>query len=112
MKTTVKLEVLFCKSYIVRCEVPQFYEWRMSIGAVSDTNQMKSGGKSTSTLSSGATPLLKTRLSSSHPDLSSLHLLQSDNRPNYPEHCLKVFKSDHSCRYLLIHKVQWLAGCL
>lgn len=72
----------------------------------SDGNTLKTGGKSTGSLSAGASPLMKTRLSSSHPDLSSLRLLQPDERPDYPEHSLKVFKSDHSCRYLLIHKVR------
>ena len=73
----------------------------------SEVNQLKGVGKSTSSLSHGASPLLKTRLSSSHPDLSSLQLLQPpDHRPgDFPEHCLKVFRADHACRYLLIHKV-------
>ena len=54
---------------------------------VSDTTQLKGGGRSTASLSSGVSPLLKTRLSSSHPDLSSLQLLPPDDRPDYPEHC-------------------------
>jgi len=67
---------------------------------------MKAGGKFTGSLAPGASPLLKMRLSSSHPDLSSLHLLQPDDKPDHPEHCLKVFRCDHSCRYLPIHKVR------
>jgi len=76
------------------------------VDCCSDVSQLKGSGKSTISLSHGASPLLKTRLSSSHPDLSSLQLLQPDNRPEFPEHCLKVFRFDHSCRYLLIHKVR------
>ena len=83
-----------------------FWRWLWLYGC-SEVNQLKGVGKSTSSLSHGASPLLKTRLSSSHPDLSSLQLLQPpDHRPgDFPEHCLKVFRADHACRYLLIHKV-------
>lgn len=43
--------------------------------------------------------------SHSNPDLSSLQLCwESELRPEHPEHVLKVFKSDQTCKYLLVHK--------
>lgn len=39
--------------------------------------------------------------SQSNPDLSQFI---EDARPDYPEHVLKVYKADQTCKYLLIHK--------
>jgi hypothetical protein len=71
----------------------------------SDTRE--SGGRgSRPAASGGSSPVLKTRLSASHPDLSSLQLLHvADSKSNQPEHCLRVFKADQMCKYLPIHKV-------
>lgn len=43
--------------------------------------------------------------SHSHPDLTSISYLD-DTRvvPDYPEHVLKVYKPDQTCKYLLVHK--------
>ncbi|GAB6028163.1 hypothetical protein CHUAL_002370 [Chamberlinius hualienensis] len=43
--------------------------------------------------------------SHSNPDLSSLQgYYDADIRPDYPEHVLKVYRSDQTCKYLLVHK--------
>lgn len=47
----------------------------------------------------------QTTLYHSNPDLMSIcydDLRASD----YPEHVLKVYKSDQTCKYLLVHKVR------
>ena len=31
-------------------------------------------------------------------------IFNEDSRSEYPEHVLKVFKADQTCKYLLIHK--------
>ena len=41
--------------------------------------------------------------SHSNPDLSSI--CYEDPRADYPEHVLKVFKADQTCKYLLTNKV-------
>ena len=46
--------------------------------------------------------------SHSNPDLSSI--CYEDPRADYPEHVLKVFKADQTCKYLLIHKVIQYCG--
>ncbi|XP_076766501.1 rap guanine nucleotide exchange factor 2 isoform X2 [Xylocopa sonorina] len=42
--------------------------------------------------------------SKSNPDLTSLYCYDDLRAPDYPEHVLKVFKADQTCKYLLIHK--------
>lgn len=41
--------------------------------------------------------------SHSNPDLTSI--CYEDPRADYPEHVLKVFKADQTCKYLLTNKV-------
>ncbi|XP_066599795.1 rap guanine nucleotide exchange factor 2-like isoform X6 [Prorops nasuta] len=41
--------------------------------------------------------------SKSNPDLTSLYCYD-ERGPDYPEHVLKVYKADQTCKYLLIHK--------
>ena len=43
--------------------------------------------------------------SHSNPDLVSL-CYEDVRGTDYPEHVLKVYKSDQTCKYLLVHKVQ------
>ena len=63
-----------------------------------------------STLSNNS-PVFKLRMSSSHPDLSSLQFLQiSDVKSNQPAYCLRVFRADHVCKYFPIHKVRLKHG--
>ena len=45
--------------------------------------------------------------SHSNPDLSQLSY--EDWKFDYPEHVLKVYKADQSCKYLLVHKVREIA---
>lgn len=42
--------------------------------------------------------------SRSNPDLTSLYTYDDLRAPDYPEHVLKVYKSDQTCKYLLVHK--------
>ena len=42
--------------------------------------------------------------SRSNPDLTSLHTYEDVRQPDYPEHVLKVYKADQTCKYLLVHK--------
>ena len=42
-------------------------------------------------------------MSASNPDLSSTD--QYDDRADFPEHVLKVYRSDQMCKYLLVHRV-------
>lgn len=43
--------------------------------------------------------------SHSHPDLTSISYLDDARvAADYPEHVLKVFKPDQTCKYLLVHK--------
>ncbi|XP_046602543.1 rap guanine nucleotide exchange factor 2 isoform X3 [Neodiprion lecontei] len=40
--------------------------------------------------------------SRSNPDLTTIYY--DDRAPDYPEHVLKVYKADQTCKYLLVHK--------
>lgn len=42
--------------------------------------------------------------SRSNPDLTSLYCYDELRAPDYPEHVLKVYKADQTCKYLLVHK--------
>lgn len=42
--------------------------------------------------------------SHSNPDLTASYHYEDARTSDYPEHCVKVYKSDQSCKYLLIHK--------
>ncbi|XP_031783844.1 rap guanine nucleotide exchange factor 6 isoform X4 [Nasonia vitripennis] len=42
--------------------------------------------------------------SRSNPDLTSLYCYDEPRAPDYPEHVLKVYKADQTCKYLLVHK--------
>ncbi|KAK0164000.1 hypothetical protein PV328_002674 [Microctonus aethiopoides] len=42
--------------------------------------------------------------SRSNPDLTSIYCYDDLRAPDYPEHVLKVFKADQTCKYLLVHK--------
>ncbi|XP_011499860.1 PREDICTED: rap guanine nucleotide exchange factor 2-like isoform X5 [Ceratosolen solmsi marchali] len=42
--------------------------------------------------------------SRSNPDLTSLYCYDDLRAPDYPEHVLKVYKADQTCKYLLVHK--------
>ncbi|XP_048513096.1 rap guanine nucleotide exchange factor 6-like isoform X4 [Athalia rosae] len=42
--------------------------------------------------------------SRSNPDITSIYCYDDLRAPDYPEHVLKVYKADQTCKYLLIHK--------
>ncbi|XP_043271613.1 rap guanine nucleotide exchange factor 2-like isoform X3 [Venturia canescens] len=42
--------------------------------------------------------------SRSNPDLTSLYCYDDLRAPDHPEHVLKVYKADQTCKYLLVHK--------
>ncbi|XP_023287865.1 rap guanine nucleotide exchange factor 2 isoform X2 [Orussus abietinus] len=42
--------------------------------------------------------------SRSNPDLTSLYCYDDLRASDYPEHVLKVYKADQTCKYLLVHK--------
>lgn len=49
------------------------------------------------------TPL---HLSASNPDLSSLGGYSDDGRASdYPEHVLRIYRADQTCKYILLHRV-------
>jgi len=56
--------------------------------------------------SGSSSPILKTRFSSSHPDLSTLKLYTGTDLSavTEPEHVLKVYRADQAFKYLLIYK--------
>ncbi|XP_005105136.2 rap guanine nucleotide exchange factor 2 isoform X2 [Aplysia californica] len=58
---------------------------------------------STSSSSSTAGGTLNNHLSASNPDITSVGLIV-DDRNEMPEHVVKVYKSDQTFKYLLIHK--------
>ena len=68
-----------------------------------------SAGSSTTSSSNAVSGLASSKsanqlyLSHSNPDLTSM--CYEDPRADYPEHVLKVFKADQTCKYLLVHKV-------
>ncbi|CAD6226767.1 GSCOCG00005902001-RA-CDS [Cotesia congregata] len=43
--------------------------------------------------------------SRSNPDLTSIYCYDDLRAPDYPEHVLKVYKADQTCKYLLVHQV-------
>ena len=57
-----------------------------------------------SSTSSGSSTSMSNHLSASNPDMSSVGLI-SDSGSDMPEHVVKVFRSDQTFKYLLIHKV-------
>lgn len=59
---------------------------------------------STSSSSSNTGGMISSHLSASNPDITSIGLIV-DDRSDMPEHVIKVYKSDQSFKYLLIHKV-------
>ena len=61
-------------------------------------------GASGASAASGAMMPNQMYHSHSNPDLTSI--CYDDPRADYPEHVLKVFKADQTCKYLLIHKVR------
>ncbi|XP_011309778.1 rap guanine nucleotide exchange factor 6 isoform X5 [Fopius arisanus] len=42
--------------------------------------------------------------SRSNPDLTSVYCYEDSRAPDYPEHVLKVYKADQTCKYLPVHK--------
>ncbi|XP_064621148.1 rap guanine nucleotide exchange factor 6-like isoform X4 [Lineus longissimus] len=54
--------------------------------------------------SSHSSSTLGSHLSASNPDLTSYAYAFDDSKNDFPEHVLKVFKSDQMCKYFLVHK--------
>ena len=66
----------------------------------------KNGSKNTSN-SSSPLHLPQLHLSASNPDLSSAAQYNyEDTSDLFPEHVLKVYKLDQTCKYFLVHKVR------
>lgn len=72
----------------------------------SDESLYSKPSRKSSTSSSSSNPgsSLSSHLSASNPDIT-LAGLSVDDRSDVPEHAIKVFRSDQSFKYLLIHKV-------
>ena len=68
-------------------------------------NQCGDEGAFSSDPASSALGSAQMYASHSNPDLTSI--CYEDPRADFPEHVLKVFKADQTCKYLLIHKVKW-----
>lgn len=66
-------------------------------------DHISSSGSNTNKNSSNSSSNLNLYHSHSNPDLTSLYY-EDLRSSDYPEHVLKVYKSDQSCKYLLIHK--------
>lgn len=66
-----------------------------SIGDVCDDGSVSAKSDSSSNF----------KQSHSHPDLTSLSYLDDSRATaDYPEHVLKIYKPDQTCKYLLVHK--------
>ncbi|XP_052780922.1 rap guanine nucleotide exchange factor 6-like isoform X6 [Mya arenaria] len=71
----------------------------------SDENLSVHLSRKSSTSSGSSNPGLTNHFSASNPDLSSFSYLSVDDKADsFPEHVVKVFRSDQSFKYLLIHK--------
>lgn len=77
-----------------------------SIASDSADNIYSGGTSSSNSLSTSAANMLSSSLYQSHsnPDLTTVFCEESFRAPDYPEHVLKVYKSDQTCKYLLVHK--------
>ncbi|BFZ03443.1 hypothetical protein BsWGS_06482 [Bradybaena similaris] len=71
----------------------------------SDESLYSKPSRKSSTSSSSSNPgcTLSSHLSASNPDITTIGMLM-DERNDMPEHVVKVYKSDQSFKYLLIHK--------
>ncbi|XP_044011272.1 rap guanine nucleotide exchange factor 6-like isoform X4 [Aphidius gifuensis] len=58
----------------------------------------------TQTSTTTATTTTNLYHSRSNPDLTSLYCYDDIRSTDYPEHVLKVYKADQTCKYLLVHK--------
>ncbi len=58
-----------------------------------------------SSSSNNSSPMHTPHLSRSNPDLSSIGGYSDDGRSDYPEHVLKIYKADQTCKYILLHRV-------
>ena len=56
--------------------------------------------------SNGSIPLSQ-HLSASNPDLSSNIMYSEETRNEYPEHVLKIFRSDQTYKYFLVNRVRF-----
>ncbi|XP_045212105.2 rap guanine nucleotide exchange factor 6-like isoform X7 [Mercenaria mercenaria] len=72
----------------------------------SDENLSSHGLSRKSSTSSGSSTNtgMSNHLSASNPDLSSANLGADEKPVEYPDHVVKVYRSDQSFKYLLIHK--------
>lgn len=70
----------------------------------SDESLYSKPSRKSSSSSSSSTTGFSNHLSASNPDISSL-TLGVDDRSDYPEHVVKVYRADQSFKFLLIHKV-------
>lgn len=86
------------------------------MGSISSNSSISTSTVSSQTINSGSTPNNANKnsnnssgnnqasyLSHSNPDLTTIYY-EELRASDYPEHVLKVYKSDQSCKYLLVHK--------
>lgn len=61
-----------------------------------------------SSSSNNSSPIQTPHLSASNPDLSSAGQYLDDRGRDYPEHVLRVYRADQTCKYFLVHRVSIL----
>ena len=58
-----------------------------------------------SSSSNNSSPIHTPHLSASNPDLTSAGQYLDDRGRDYPEHVLRVYRADQTCKYFLVHRV-------
>lgn len=66
-------------------------------------SSLRGSRKGSASSSANSSPLHTPKLSASNPDLSTIG--QYDDDKSFPEHVLKVYRNDQTCKYFLVHKV-------
>ena len=69
-----------------------------------DNSSSYSHARKGSSSSNNSSPIHTRHLSASNPDLSTAGYVD-DTRSDYPEHVLKVYRQDQTCKYFLVHRV-------
>lgn len=77
---------------------------QISVSSSSSTNDEESNLLTTSNFAIDSNTPSTLYHSHSNPDLTSVLYYEDPRSSDYPEHVLKVYKSDQTCKYLLVHK--------
>lgn len=88
----------------MRIDSPFPIDGSNSINHSDESLYTKPSRKSSTSSSSSSTLGPSNHMSASNPDLSSLTLGVEDKN-DFPEHVVKVYRADQSFKFLLIHKV-------